>query len=436
MTPLRLFTIAVIFFFTTIAWMILGGTVLERTGESNAQLREEVSALWGREHVQAAPRFVVKRAIVEQVERTVTEGDVSRVVMMTERREEDFAGTIEGSNIDVRFDLEHRKKGLLWWPTYAVDFSARYRVALPAPPSATTAGTSTDTLVMTLPMSAMGAVYDDFHWLVDGVEQSPVPDASSNSFVVTLPFSLGQRAPVVEVRYRSRGLGNWTYGLAAGGTTRVKDFALRIVTNVDHVDFPIGTLSPSRKERVGRGERLTWAFSSLVAGQNVGIELPAKLNPGPVAARIAFFAPVGLLFFITVMVIVGVVRERSLHPMNYFFVSAAFFAFHLLFAYLVDVLDVFVAFGISAATSVLLVVSYLRIVQGTKIAFMEAGIAQMLFLVGFSFAFFREGEAGLTVTIGAVLTLFFLMQLTARVKWPEKFASTVPQRPAPTTHSS
>ena len=171
---------------------------------------------------------------------------------------------------------------------------------------------------------------------------------------------------------------------------------------------------------------LAWTFDSLVTGQNIGVELPAKLNPGPVAARIAFFAPVGLLFFFTVMVIIGVVKKQSLHPMNYFFLAASFFAFHLLFAYLVDVADLGLAFAVSSVCSLVLVTSYLRIVQGAKVAFLQAGTAQLVFLIGFSLAFFREGQSGLTIAIGSVVTLFLLMQLTARVKWAEIFGQEPP----------
>ena len=103
--------------------------------------------------------------------------------------------------------------------------------------------------------------------------------------------------------------------------------------------------------------------------------------------------------------------------MNYFFLSAAFFAFHLLLAYLVDHVDIHAAFAIAAATSVFLVVSYLRIVGGMRFAVLEAGMAQLVFLVLFSYAFFFEGFTGLAVTIGGVITLFVLMQITARVDW-------------------
>ena len=39
----------------------------------------------------------------------------------------------------------------------------------------------------------------------------------------------------------------------------------------------------------------------------------------------------------------------------------------------------------------------------------------------FSYAFFFEGFTGLTITIGAVITLFVLMQMTAHVSWDEVF---------------
>jgi inner membrane protein involved in colicin E2 resistance len=158
-----------------------------------------------------------------------------------------------------------------------------------------------------------------------------------------------------------------------------------------------------------------------VTGQHIGIDLPNRLNPGPVASRIIFFAPVSLLFFVTVLMVLGILSGESLHPMHYFFLSAGFFAFHLLLAYLVDHLDIHVSFLISAAVSVLLVVTYLAKVAGMSFALWRAGAAQVVFLVLFSYAFFFEGYSGLTVTVGSVLTLFVLMQATARVDWNQVF---------------
>jgi inner membrane protein involved in colicin E2 resistance len=153
---------------------------------------------------------------------------------------------------------------------------------------------------------------------------------------------------------------------------------------------------------------------------------PDRLNPGPLAARITFFAPVSLLFFFTVMLVLGVLEGRSLHPVNYFFLAAAFFAFHLLLAYLVDHVNVHAAFSVAAVASVFLVVSYLRVVGGWRMAVRQAGLAQAAFLVLFSYSFFFEGYTGLTVTIGAVVALFVLMQATAKVDWDAAFADGVP----------
>jgi inner membrane protein involved in colicin E2 resistance len=115
--------------------------------------------------------------------------------------------------------------------------------------------------------------------------------------------------------------------------------------------------------------------------------------------------------------------------MNYFFLATSFFAFHLLLAYLVDHISIHLAFVICSVVSIFLVVSYLRLVVGPKFAFVEAGLAQFIYLVLFSYAFFFKGFTGLAVTIGAIVTLFVVMQMTAKIKWSEKFTAMKPTTP-------
>jgi hypothetical protein len=109
-----------------------------------------------------------------------------------------------------------------------------------------------------------------------------------------------------------------------------------------------------------------------------------------------------------------------------FFLAAAFFAFHLLLAYLADHLDIRLAFLISSAVSISLVTTYLRVVAGTTFALREAAAAQFIYLVLFSSAFFFKGFTGLAITIGAILTLFVVMQMTASIRWSERFAQATP----------
>jgi hypothetical protein len=262
--------------------------------------------------------------------------------------------------------------------------------------------------------------FDNFVFRINGQDAARAEDLTKGA-VARVDVPAGGDA-AIELAYDSRGLDTWTYALAPAGLAQVRDFALTMRTDFDRIDFPAGAMSPTERRRFDGGWDLTWRFDSLLTGQQIAMDLPNRLNPGPLAARITFFAPVSLLFFLTVMVILGVLRDENLHPMNYAFLSAAFFAFHLLLAYLVDHLSIHTAFAIASATSVLLVVSYLRIVTGARFAVARAAIAQVVFLVLFSYSFFFAGYTGLTITIGAVITLFVLMQVTARVDWGAVFA--------------
>jgi inner membrane protein involved in colicin E2 resistance len=144
----------------------------------------------------------------------------------------------------------------------------------------------------------------------------------------------------------------------------------------------------------------------------------------------SFFAPVSLLFFFAVLILVGMVRGVKLHPMNYFFLAAGCFAFQLLFAYLVDLIPLFLAFAISAAVSMALVSGYLLAAAGKRFARIAA-LAQFAYIVLFSYSFFFEGLTGLTITVGAIITLALLMIATAKVNWAEKFTSPVTMREVP-----
>ncbi len=416
MTTGRVLAIGFIFLCTAVAWSILGGSVVARTGESDQRLATEVAQLWGGRHEQQAPTatYLVPRETEEEVEGRDAAG---KPVKLRRKQivQDEHAAPLASSRARVRLEVDHRRKGLLWYPTYAVAFEGHYAFRNPDPVARV--------VTVHLPFPAKEGLYDAFLLRFAGSEGEGVTDLSKGATVsAQLPPGGEGR---LDVSYRSRGLGTWTYVLAQG-VGQVRDFELQLLTNVDGIDFPAGTISPTAKARQGAGWELRWAFESLVTGQRIGVELPNKLNPGPLAARITFFAPVGLLFFLTVMVLLGALNHSSLHPMNYFFLSAAFFAFHLLLAYLVDHVDIHLAFGLAALASVFLVVSYLRLVAGARFAFLRAGLAQLVFLVLFSYAFFFEGYTGLTVTVGAVLTLFVLMQLTGRVDWNEVFGE---QRP-------
>jgi inner membrane protein involved in colicin E2 resistance len=224
----------------------------------------------------------------------------------------------------------------------------------------------------------------------------------------------------LRVAYRSHGLESWRYRLG-DEVSQSRDFELKASTNFKRIDFPLNTLSPTQKAETAKGWDLTWTYSNIISGFQIGIVMPEKLQPGPLAGQISYFAPVSLLLFFFLMFTITTLRSIDLHPMNYFFLAAAFFAFHLLLAYLADHISIHLAFLICSVVSVFLVTSYLRIVVGPRFALVEAGGAQFIYLVLFSYAFVLQGFTGLAVTIGCIVTLFVVMQMTAKLRWSEKF---------------
>ncbi len=413
MTVRRLVAIAFILIGTSLAWTVLGSSLLARTGQFDGRLEPEVQLLWGGPHRQVAPNAWILRPGIdtETVETKEPDGRIVRREI-TKPVLQRVAVALEQTRAEVMLDLEHRRKGLLWYPTYTVSFKATYKFTNPdADPRP---------LRVRFPLPADNALFDDFVFALNGRQMDPASDVSKE---MSAEMTADAGAPVtVDVQYRSRGMRTWTYAFTENGTAQVRDFRLQMRTNFGDVDFPPGTVSPTTRTPGNFGAELAWSFVNLISGQSIGMELPERLNPGPFAARVTFFAPVSLLFFLAVMVIVGATHGPSLHPMHYWFISTAFFAFHLLLAYLVDHVNVHAAFAAAAAVSLTLVLSYVRVIAGARGALATVGAAQAVFLVLFSYAFFFEGFTGLAITIGAVITLFVLMQMTAHVSWDEVFS--------------
>ena len=394
--------IAIIFIFvcTTIGWFILGATIEKRTFAAGSGLGPRVASSWGSPQQQNPPAAAIERLVARQVREVVNGENVARTV------EETIVTPLplERSRVRVDLDLEQRQKGLLWFPTYRVAFRGDYVFRNT---------TVADDVTLRLNFPTADAIYDDLTFTVDG---RPIRTNVTNGVVSAVVHVEPGATVRLETGYRSQGLSTWCYSFG-DGVSQVRDFQLDMTTDFRDIDFPAGTLSPTIKTPVTSGWKLAWRYNNLVTGSRIGMQMPEKIQPGPLAGRISYFAPVSLLFFFFLMFIITTLRRIDLHPMHYFFLAASFFSFHLLLGYLVDHISIHAALLIASVVSLFLVVSYLRIAIGPRFAFVEAGLAQLVYLVGFSYAFFLDGFTGLAITIGAIVTLFVVMQLTARIDW-------------------
>jgi hypothetical protein len=428
--------VAVVFVYlgTCFAWLVLGTVMSYRTDQQKGELEARVADLWGRPQVQRAPSFELA-SDAEAVPTVAPRSDSSTAsgpYPPTTRAGTPIAAATtpptaslgtplqpSSTNIDVALDLDQRLKGLTWYSLYDVGFHGRWTYVHER--------AEADELVVRFAFPDREGVYDGFTFLVNGEPASAEPTAGV--VVVRVPVLPGD-AVAIDIAYQSRGLDSWRYA-PANGAASLKDFHLVMHTNFDAIDFPPMTLSPSSRDEGEQGPVLSWDFEQVVSGNAIGMQMPQRIQPGQLASSLSYSAPISLLFFFLVIAVLARLRAIEIHPVNYFFLGAAFFSFHLLFAYSVDHISIWVAFTLASLVSVAMVVLYLRLVVSGRFAVVHAGTAQLVYLVGFSLAHFASGFTGLTVTVLSVATVFLLMLLTGRVRWGEVLGRLSSERAVP-----
>jgi len=389
MSVKRIFAVGSIFLLACGCWWILGTTTAVRSTDFFNRLGSQVEDLWGAPLVQEAPSLAVRIPGSEQVH-----------WLMPAK-----------NDINVELRTDYRKKGLIWYPTYTCSFDGTYTI--------TNAEDVAQKVCVHFSFPARNATYDNFAAAVNRSNLlAPVNTEEGINEIIELAPGESKE---FRVTYRTRGIRDWRYKMDPN-VGRVRNLNLTVNTGFKDIDYTEGSLSPMSAEESDRGMVLTWKATDLITKEDIGMIIPEKLNPGPLTSRITFFAPVCLLFFFILVETINILYKIDIHPMHYLFVAAGFFAFHLLLAYMVGIVNIHIAFVVSAVTSVALVTSYLSAALRGKLPWRVAVGGQLFFLVLFSYSFFFKGITGLTVAIGSVVTLGVLMKVTAHVDWNEVFA--------------
>lgn len=402
----RIGALAFIFVCTSVAWIILGGVTTSRTAEQDSKLKNAVGQLWGTVQKQYAPYVFYQTREEKQV--TTYTGNEKIVENKVETT--DHPINLTSSDVSVDLKLEHRRKGLLWYSTYKVGFRSSYKVV-------NTTDQTRDILFEYYFPTTEG-VYDNFSFKIDNVETKGIKP--ENGKIQYSNLMKPGESHEVAISYESQGMDEWWY-VFGSSVSHIENFNLAMATDFKKIDFPENSISPTEKVASGQGWKLNWNYRDLISGIQIGMKMPQKVNPGPFVSRVTFFAPVSLFLFLFLMFIIVTLGQIKVHPMNFFFICAAFFTFHLLLAYLADHVDINLALIISSVVSIFLVISYMRLVTGTRFAFLQTGISQAVYLVLFSYTFFLEGYTGLAITILCIITLFIVMQMTGKIDWEKQF---------------
>src|SRR5262245_19813752 len=211
----RIAAVVFIFICTSVAWMILGGTIFTRTDSTGALSESRVESTWGSPQVQRPPearwyeRQMNEEPVVEGGKTVIRRSTTTKTVNLD----------LEQSRIKVNFNLDHRKKGLLWYSTYGVDFAGEYVFR-----NDTDAAHAT---TFTLPLPAQNAVYDGLSLKVNRV---PLKFATNANIVAGELTVAPHEVARLSATYHSQGMDSWRYSFGEN-VSSVRDFQLEMTTN-------------------------------------------------------------------------------------------------------------------------------------------------------------------------------------------------------------
>ncbi|HEY6090061.1 MAG TPA: hypothetical protein VD771_09750, partial [Gemmatimonadaceae bacterium] len=209
----RIIAIAFIFACTTVAWLVLGATIFNRTRGSDQHLRGRVGSTWGTTQAQQAPVAYIERIETRAVETSGQPASARRRAPLEPQAPDTVDVTrtgpvrvrvplpLERTRANVAFVLDHRQKGLLWYSTYGVSFDGTFQFRNT---------TTSDSVSFEFPLPAAQALYDDLRVTLNGAPVAYKPRGQALVAAGRVPE--GDTATLA-VSYRSRGLNDWRYVL-------------------------------------------------------------------------------------------------------------------------------------------------------------------------------------------------------------------------------
>ena len=183
---------------------------------------------------------------------------------------------MDSTRATADLDLEHRRKGLLWYATYTVAFKGTYTFRNP--------DAVERVMGVRLPLPAENALFDDFVFSVNGQPAALAGDVSKEMIGhrdrgAGRGGHTGRRLPVarardMDLRVRPR--------QQRRRRRQVRDFQLAVDTNVVDIDFPAGSMSPNQRTPTADGWRVQWTVQQPAVGPGDRRDAAREAEPGPV----------------------------------------------------------------------------------------------------------------------------------------------------------
>jgi hypothetical protein len=371
-----------------IGWMMLAERLDRRTYKAMSYQLEAVKQIWGGDLAQPMPSVRYK----------LFGSDVSTL----------SKGELHASDIAVTLKVDYRKKGLVYYTGYHAEFTGQYTIKNPEQENIYLS------FIFPYPTRQGEGVLQNFKLLVNGQE-----DIDDTEYQPNLALWTGLLAPSdtlnITVQYDGRGLKHFAYGFEP--SKQINNLTMKIdVQGAKNLDYAASTMPPTEaSQETPEGKILSWKLDKALTQLNIGVILPDKLNVEKQLFVMTARAPAFFLLFLISLIAILRLTKESLNFIQIAVTSIAYFLFYPLFAYLVIYLGLTFAFLISLSIIGLLILNYMRILHGFKIAF--AVFTAYLFYLGLtSLAALLPTYTGLILTLEGVVLMGIIMQVLSRHK--------------------
>jgi hypothetical protein len=371
-----------------VGFFILAERLQVRTYKAMYDQRSSVERIWGGNLAQPMPSVRYKHF----------GSDVSRL----------SKGEIHASNIIVGLAVDYRKKGLVYYTGYNADFIGKYTIHNPEKEKVYLS------FIFPYPTEQGEGMLRNVKLLVNGEE-----DLNDTEYQPTLALWTGLLKPEesleITVQYEGRGLNQFEYGFETG--RQINNFAMEItVYGAKNLDYAESTMPPTEPSKeLPDGKTLVWKLDRTLTQFNIGVILPDKLNVEQQLAVMTYRAPAFFILFLASLFVIFILNGNAPNFIQIAVISATYFMFYPLFAYLLVYIDLILAFIISFSVIGLLIFNYVRTLYTLKMAFAVA-VGYTFYLGLTSVAALLPTYTGLILTIEGVILIGIVMQVLARFK--------------------
>jgi hypothetical protein len=363
----------------SVGWQLFTGRLLERTDRARAA-SGEVARIWGGPLLQPQPEVRWRRADAATVELEAAE--------------------LKKSEVTVDLDVDYRRRGITEYPGYEALVRGEYQFENPSEAPAFVAFT------IGLPVERSALMLRDLVLLVDGRE-----DAAHTEYA---PDGIAWRGRVDKaarftLSYRARGLERFGYRFAGAGKEGARPVtAFKMQVRVKNlrgvVDFPVGSMAPTRVAKADGARVFEWDVERLLTSFDIGLVLPDKSDLAGALGRLIRNAPFFYLLFAAALSFALSSLGRRARALHVAGLSAAYFLYFPLAAYLSAYLPWPIACGLSLAGIAALMLLHVERFVGARVA-ARVGLVVLFFLATPAVAYLLPAHTGLILVLVGFVAL-------------------------------